>query len=94
MCSLFTPVYLQHVSETSLLKLKFSSITFITHISHPCKPPEVAIVYKKKSDPTSKKTQRVSITKTSWLTLFSEIIAVYAENHMEPLNTLCGQNAE
>jgi hypothetical protein len=26
--------------------------------------------------------------------LFSEIIAVYCENHTEHINTLCGQNAE
>jgi hypothetical protein len=28
------------------------------------------------------------------LILFKEIIAVYSENHMKPINTLCGQNAE
>jgi hypothetical protein len=28
------------------------------------------------------------------LMLFREIIAVYSENHMKPINTLCGQNAE
>jgi hypothetical protein len=26
--------------------------------------------------------------------LFREIIAVYSENHMKPINTLCGKNAE
>jgi hypothetical protein len=26
--------------------------------------------------------------------LFEEIIVVYSENHMKPINTLCGQNAE
>jgi hypothetical protein len=26
--------------------------------------------------------------------LFGETIAVYCENHTEPTNTLCGQNAE
>jgi hypothetical protein len=25
---------------------------------------------------------------------FKEIIAVYYENHMKPINTLCGQNTE
>jgi hypothetical protein len=25
--------------------------------------------------------------------LFREVIAVYAENHTNPINTLCGQNA-
>jgi hypothetical protein len=44
--------------------------------------------------PTSKKTHRVCITKINWLMLFREIIAVYSENHTEPIHTLCGQNAE
>jgi hypothetical protein len=26
--------------------------------------------------------------------LFKEIIALYSENHMKPVSTLCGQNAE
>jgi hypothetical protein len=26
--------------------------------------------------------------------LFRETVAVYCENHMEPTNTLCGQNTE
>jgi hypothetical protein len=26
--------------------------------------------------------------------LFTEIITVYSENHMKPINMLCGQNAE
>jgi hypothetical protein len=26
--------------------------------------------------------------------LFRETVAVYCENHMEHINTLCGQNAE
>jgi hypothetical protein len=26
--------------------------------------------------------------------LFREIIAVYSENHMKPISTLCGQSAE
>jgi hypothetical protein len=30
----------------------------------------------------------------SWLMLFKEIIAVYSEEHMKHLNTLCGQYAE
>jgi hypothetical protein len=37
----------------------------------------------KNSDPTSKKTQCISITKPNRLMLFREIIAVYCENHME-----------
>jgi hypothetical protein len=48
----------------------------------------------KNSGRTSKKTQHVSITKINYLMLFKEIIAVYSENHMKPINTLCGQNAE
>jgi hypothetical protein len=43
---------------------------------------------------TTKKTQHFTVTKISWLTLFKEIIAVYSESHMKPVNTLCGQNAE
>jgi hypothetical protein len=42
----------------------------------------------------SKKTQPVTITKINWLMLFKEIIPVYSENHMKPINTLCGQNTE
>jgi hypothetical protein len=34
------------------------------------------------------------MTNISWLTLFREIIAVYSENHMKFINTLCWQNAE
>jgi hypothetical protein len=30
----------------------------------------------------------------NWLMLFKEIIAVYSENHMKLINTLCGQNAD
>jgi hypothetical protein len=32
--------------------------------------------------------------KIIWLILFREIITVYSENHKQPINTLCGQNAE
>jgi hypothetical protein len=31
--------------------------------------------------------------KISWLMLFGEIITVYLENHMKPINTVCGKNA-
>jgi hypothetical protein len=34
------------------------------------------------------------MTTINWLMLFREIIAVYCENHMKHINTLCGQNAE
>jgi hypothetical protein len=34
------------------------------------------------------------MTTLSWFMLLKEIIAFYSENRMEPINTLCGQNAE
>jgi hypothetical protein len=43
---------------------------------------------------TSRKTHYVSATNPNRLMLFREIIAVYCENHMEHINTPCGQNAE
>jgi hypothetical protein len=36
----------------------------------------------------------VSTAKIILLMLFREIIAIYSENHMKPINTLCGQNVE
>jgi hypothetical protein len=42
----------------------------------------------------SQRTQRVSITKISWLMLFREIITVYYEIHTKPMNTLFGQNVD
>jgi hypothetical protein len=49
----------------------------------------------KNSDPTSKKTQHISITNIGkWLMLLKEIIAVCFEKHVKPINTLCGKNAE
>jgi hypothetical protein len=30
----------------------------------------------------------------NWLTLFTEIIAIYRQNHLKTTNTLCGQNAQ
>jgi hypothetical protein len=41
----------------------------------------------KNSVRTAKKTPHFTITKINWLTLFKEIIAVYTENHTEPINT-------
>jgi hypothetical protein len=38
---------------------------------------------------TSKRTPHLTITKINWLTLFKEIIAVYSENHTEPINIKC-----
>jgi hypothetical protein len=35
---------------------------------------------------TAKKTTHFTITNINWLTLFKEMIAVYSENHMKPLN--------
>jgi uracil DNA glycosylase len=48
----------------------------------------------KNSVHTAKKTQHFSITNISWFMLFKEIITVFSENPMKPINTLCGQNAE
>jgi hypothetical protein len=39
------------------------------------------------------RTQLISISKISWLTLFREIVAIYSGNHTKPKNTLCAQNA-
>jgi hypothetical protein len=36
----------------------------------------------------------VTITKIACLAPFKEIIAAYSENNSEPINTICGQNAE
>jgi hypothetical protein len=43
---------------------------------------------------TSQETHYASATETNRLMQFGEVIAVYCENHMEHINTLCGQNAE
>jgi hypothetical protein len=47
----------------------------------------------KNSVRTSKRTPYFTTTKINWLMLFKEIIAVYIENHMKPINTLA-KNAE
>jgi hypothetical protein len=54
--------------------------------------PKFVYITLKNSVRTAKKTQHFTITKTNWLTLFKEIIAVYSENNTKPINTLCGQN--
>jgi hypothetical protein len=36
---------------------------------------------------TSKRTPHFTITKVNWLMLFKEIIAVYSDDHTEPVNT-------
>jgi hypothetical protein len=38
--------------------------------------------------------KHVSITRISWLMLFTEIIDIYSENHIKIINTLCGQSEE
>jgi hypothetical protein len=43
---------------------------------------------------TSQETHYVTATKPNRLMLFGETAAVYCENHMEHINTLCGQNAD
>jgi hypothetical protein len=37
---------------------------------------------------------RMLIYKLCWLMLFRETGTVYSESHTNPINTLCGQNAE
>jgi hypothetical protein len=46
----------------------------------------------KNSVHTSHKMQHVSVIETILSVQFKETIAVYSENHMKPINTLCGQN--
>jgi hypothetical protein len=41
--------------------------------------------------PTSKETQRISITKINWLMRFGEKITVYSENHIKLINTSVGK---
>jgi hypothetical protein len=43
--------------------------------------PKVFLIMFKHSVRTAKKTQHFSITKISWLMLFTEVIVVYCENH-------------
>jgi hypothetical protein len=57
------------------------------------KPKLVKLIFKNSAS-TSKKYNKVSITKINWLTLFREIIVVNSENHTKPINTPGGQNAE
>jgi hypothetical protein len=55
-------------------------------VINPLKQKLVKIVFKN-SVRTAKKTQLFTIIKINWLTLFKEIIAVYSENHIQPINT-------
>jgi hypothetical protein len=48
----------------------------------------------KNSVRTTKKAPHFTVTKVNRLTLFKEIIAVYTENQMKHINTLCGQSVE
>jgi hypothetical protein len=43
----------------------------------------------KNSVRTPKRTPHFTITKINWLILFTEIMAVYSENHATPINTKC-----
>jgi hypothetical protein len=42
----------------------------------------------------SQRKQYFFFAKIRWFLLSMEIIAIYFENHMKPLNVLCGQNAD
>jgi hypothetical protein len=53
----------------------------------------IEIIFKN-SFPTAKKTKHFTITKTSSLVLFKEIIAVYSENYTNPINTPYGQSVQ
>jgi hypothetical protein len=50
--------------------------------------------FERKSDPASEKTKRLCTTKIISLMLFREIIALYSQKHMKPINTLYGINVE
>jgi hypothetical protein len=54
--------------------------------------PNLIQIIVKYSVPAINKTPHFFITKISWLMLLREIIALYIENHMKPINILCGQN--
>jgi hypothetical protein len=53
---------------------------------NPLKLKLIQIVFKN-SVHTTKKTQHFTITKINLLMLFKEMIPVYSENHMKPINT-------
>jgi hypothetical protein len=44
--------------------------------------------------PAPQEAHSVSISKTNWLMIFPEIIAVYSENYTLGINTLCGKNSK
>jgi hypothetical protein len=70
-----------------------SSALVDVNMINPLKPKLVYIIFNN-SVRTIKKTQPITIMRISRLMLFKEVIAVYGENHMKPINTLCGQKAE
>jgi translation initiation factor IF-1 len=85
------------VTETNRLMLFREIIAvycenYMEHINTLCA--ECRDFIYKNSDSTSQETHYVSATETNRLMLFREELAVYCENHMEHINTLCGQNAE
>jgi hypothetical protein len=51
--------------------------------------PKLFYILFKNSVRTSKRTPHVTITTINWLMLFKEIIAIYSENHVKPINTKC-----
>jgi hypothetical protein len=63
------------------------------HVINPLKPKLIKILVKD-SVPMAEKTQHFSIAKIRWFMLFEEIITIYSEIHMKPINILCGQIAE
>jgi hypothetical protein len=71
-------------------------VIFFPYVIHnlfakPFKPKLVYVIFKH-SARTSKKIQHFAITKINWLTLFKEIIAVFCEKHMDPINKFRGKN--
>jgi hypothetical protein len=65
------------------MNMRMNCLQSVNHL----KPVLVLIIFKY-SVLTSKKTQPITVTK------IMEIIAVYSENHMKPINTLHRQNVE
>jgi hypothetical protein len=55
---------------------------------------KVVLILFKNSVLTSKKIEAISITKLTWLMLFTETIFVYTKNHITATDAHCGQNAE
>jgi hypothetical protein len=82
-------------SNTFSVLLAFCAVNTLHRRSYftLCNTKLISIVFKY-SVPTSKKTKKVSITKTNCLILLMEVIDVYSENHKKPVNTYCRQNSE